>query len=163
MKLLSTKIISNSAEDLWPSLPPIYHAERPLFSMYMRYRPLIFHTVDGWPMPCSVHLGWLSTWFLHVSWFPYAGIFSIPPPPPNSILFQYSTCWKAGPSSILGPAPHGGFPSLRCQTVWRWRGASTKVHGWMSCMYMWLRLSECMFKNKKINKKRQPTINLLEK
>jgi hypothetical protein len=63
-----------------------------------------------------------------------------------------SACWKAGPSSILGSAPQGGFSPLSTSSMRKWREASANGDGWMyHCMNV---ISECMYwKKDKINKK----------
>ncbi len=59
-----------------------------------------------------------------------------------------SACWKAGPSSILGSAPQGGFPHWADKAMKKWREASANGDGWMYCDWMYV-----CDKNMKINKK----------
>jgi hypothetical protein len=40
-----------------------------------------------------------------------------------------SACWKAGPSSILGSAPQGGFSPLSTSAMRKWREASANEDG----------------------------------
>jgi hypothetical protein len=40
-----------------------------------------------------------------------------------------SACWKAGPSSILGSAPQGGFSPLSTSAMRKWREASANGDG----------------------------------
>jgi hypothetical protein len=40
-----------------------------------------------------------------------------------------SACWKAGPSSILGSAPQGGFSPLSTSAMRKWREALANGDG----------------------------------
>jgi hypothetical protein len=59
-----------------------------------------------------------------------------------------SACCKAGPSSILGSAPHGGFSPLSRQAMTkdkRWGNGERPQRMAMDKCIVWMWLNECMY------------------